>query len=190
MPTGVKQNHLVEKTWLNPKRRFLPGWAVLAILATIIIGYAIFRAFGSLPHPGNIVYGHPIHASHDLNPANLTIFPTMVFSNGSPLPAIMISEPYFDFGRIGATDVVTREFSIQNTGKGPLLIYRAYTTCGCTTADFTAAEIPPGKSALMTLTFNAGYHSLRDTTVRRGVMIYSNDPVSPETEIWVQATIR
>ena len=75
-------------------------------------------------------------------------------------------------------------------GEGPLLIRRAYTTCGCTVADFTSSEIPPGKVALMKLYFDTGFHDMRGATVRRGVIIETNDPNQPEQEIWIQATVK
>lgn len=79
---------------------------------------------------------------------------------------------------------------IANKGSAALVILKADTTCGCTTADFSASEIPPGKVALMTLHFNAGYHDVSGYTVRRGVLIETNDPNHPIQEIWIQASVR
>jgi hypothetical protein len=105
-------------------------------------------------------------------------------------PAIAVSETSYDFGRIGPTDVVERTFVIFNTGNAPLTISRAYTTCGCTTADITASSIPPGKVAVVTLTFDAGFHETAGQTVRRGLIIENNDPRGPKAEIWIQASVR
>ena len=77
-----------------------------------------------------------------------------------------------------------------NTGEAPLTISRAYTTCGCTTAEITARTIPPGKVASVTLTFDAGFHETAGQTVRRGLIIENNDPRNPKAEIWIQATVR
>ena len=103
---------------------------------------------------------------------------------------MLLSEKYYDFGEVTPNQVVTRTFVISNPGQSTLIIQRAFTTCGCTTADFTASEIPPGKVVLMTLHFDPGYHDMRGSTVRRGVMIETNDPDHPSQEIWIQASIR
>jgi hypothetical protein len=102
---------------------------------------------------------------------------------------MVISENFYDFGFVKAPRVAERVFIIANRGQSPLLIQKAYTTCGCTIADFSASEIPPGKVALMTVHFDTGFHDLRGTTVRRGVIFQTNDPAHPQVEIWVQASV-
>lgn len=81
------------------------------------------------------------------------------------------------------------DFYLRNEGSADLLIERAYTTCGCTTAEISASVIPPGKAARITVTFDAGYHPLRGVTVRRGLILESSDPLHPQIELWVQASI-
>ena len=71
-----------------------------------------------------------------------------------------------------------------------LTISRAYTTCGCTKAEFTSSIIPAGKVAIVTLVFDAGFHDVRGQTVRRGLIIENNDPDWPTVEIWAQASVR
>jgi hypothetical protein len=75
-------------------------------------------------------------------------------------------------------------------GDAPLTISRAYTTCGCTTAEISASVIPPGKVATVKMVFDAGYHDTRGQTVRRGLIIENNDPAQSEAEIWLVATVR
>jgi hypothetical protein len=77
-----------------------------------------------------------------------------------------------------------------NLGDAPLTISRAYTTCGCTTAEFTSTVIPPGKVVIMTLYLDAGFHDVTGQTVRRGVIIENNDPNNSQVEIWTTATVR
>lgn len=136
----------------------------------------------------DIVYGEPLHAIHEMEPPSLSSIPFL--PEDGPQPKIVIPETSYNFGIVGATDVVQKEFVIANVGEAPLTISRAYTTCGCTTADFTATVIPPGKVVIMTVTFDAGYHDVRGQTVRRGVIIENNDPRNPQMEVWTQATVR
>jgi hypothetical protein len=71
-----------------------------------------------------------------------------------------------------------------------LTIHRAYTTCGCTTAEFSSTVIPTGKVAVMKIVLDAGFHDVRGQTVRRGVIIENNDPNNSQIEIWTQAKVR
>ena len=140
--------------------------------------------------PEDIVYGQPLYARHALDTGLSQTNPVTSKSGSNGYPQIQTSENFFDFGEINSSQVVSRTFVIANKGSAPLIIYRAYTTCGCTTADFTASEIPPGKVVLMKLQFDAGYHDVRGYTVRRGVLIETNDPNHPTQEIWIQASVR
>jgi hypothetical protein len=136
--------------------------------------------------PEDIVYDQPIHAIHEMGEG-----PSIPFlPKDLEQPSIAVSEKSYDFGSIGPTDVVERTFVIFNTGDAPLTISRAYTTCGCTTADISASRIPPGKVAEVTLIFNAGFHDTAGQTVRRGLIIENNDPRRPEAEIWIEASVR
>jgi hypothetical protein len=136
--------------------------------------------------PEDIVYGDPIHAIHEMGEGP----PIPFLPRDQAQPTIAVSEKSYDFGSIGPKDVVERTFVIFNTGDAPLTISRAYTTCGCTTAEITARSIPPGKVAAVTLTFDAGFHDAAGQTVRRGLIIENNDPGQSQAEIWIQASVR
>lgn len=175
------------------RRRWLAAAVVLLGVAVIAGGFFWWsggrNARAALDYgPEDVVHGAPLHAIHEMEPPGLASIPFL--SAGGPQPSIAVSETRYNFGSIGPTEVVTREFVIANQGEAPLTISRAYTTCGCTTADFTATVIPPGKVTIMTLTLDAGFHDVRGQTVRRGVIIENNDPNSPQMEIWTQADVR
>ncbi|MBE0410003.1 MAG: DUF1573 domain-containing protein [Anaerolineales bacterium] len=138
--------------------------------------------------PEDVVYDMPLFAVHEMEPFNPAAIPFL--PEGDPQPVIALSETFHNFGVIGLKDVVTRDYVIANHGDAPLTISRAYTTCGCTTAEITASVIPPGKVALVNLVFDAGFHDTGGQTVQRGLIIESNDPQNPRTEIWVQASVR
>jgi hypothetical protein len=168
------------------------GMAGIVVLALIYYGILELTRAGQVLQykPADVVYGEKIYAVHEMG-----INRSFQILNASPVPQgeepdIRISENFYDFGEVNAQVILRHTFVIANTGKSPLIIQHAYTTCGCTTADFTATEIPPGKVALMNLQFDLGFHDMRGTTVRRGVMIETNDPDQPTQEIWIQASVR
>jgi len=141
-------------------------------------------------NPADVVYGETVHASHEMMMDGVLNISNNLPMDASARPEIQVSEQFYDFGDVGANQVLKHTFVIENLGQAPLVIVHAYTTCGCTAADFTSANIPPGKVALMTLQFDPGYHDMHGTTVRRGVMVETNDPEHPLQEIWIQASVK
>lgn len=188
----------------NRLRSFLnlfskPGWkkVSLGLAGVLIIGYILYMlsAFGTRTpkisySPSDVVYGEKFVAIHLMSNIATGKPASQSFSDSALEPTIQLSENFYDFGSVSSTEVLTRTFIISNTGKSPLIIQESYTTCGCTTAEFTAKEIPPGKVALMILRFDPAFHKMSGSTVRRGVIIYTNDPEHPTQEIWIQASIR
>lgn len=168
---------------------------VLGLAVTLVLaGIVLFSLEASKPvdhqvsyDASRVVYGQTLHAVHEMTGDSLGSIPFLPADG--PQPSIVIQESFFDFKRVGPTDVVSHEFVIANDGQADLTISRAYTSCDCTTADLTATVIPPGGIAIVTLTMDAGYHDVRGQTVRRGLIIENNDPDSPQMEIWVQAAV-
>lgn len=109
--------------------------------------------------------------------------------SGSAQARVDLSGSFYNFGRVNADETVRREFLITNRGQAPLVIQQAYTTCGCTTAEISARVIPPGKAARAVVIFDAGFHNSAGQTVRRGLVLETNDPEHPQVEIWVQARV-
>jgi hypothetical protein len=118
--------------------------------------------------PQEVANSQPLRAIHEMGMGGETPIPFL--PKAQPQPAIAIPETVYDFGSMGPKEIVKKTFVIRNTGKESLTISKAYTTCGCTTADFTSSVIPPGKVALVTVTFDAGFHDTRGQTVQRGVI--------------------
>jgi hypothetical protein len=166
----------------------------LLIIGVVLLGVGLVSYITSPPSanastkydPADVVTDQPVLAVHDMGEG-----PAVSFLPASQAqPKIQIPEKSFNFGMIGPRDVVEREFIIRNVGDAPLTISRAYTTCGCTTAEISASVIPPGKVATIKLVFDAGFHDATGQTVRRGLIIENNDPQQSQAEIWVQATVR
>ena len=189
----MNRNERRQQAQRRARRKNTIAIAILIVALLVAVGtiYAYFSesqtATAALEYaPEDIVYDRPIHAIHEMGEGP----PIPFLPRDQAQPAIALSERSYDFGTIGPTDVVERTFVIFNTGNAPLTIGRAYTTCGCTTADITARLIPPGKVAAVTLTFDAGFHETAGQTVRRGLIIENNDPRRPKAEIWIEASVR
>lgn len=162
---------------------------MLAALAVAILvgGEAVWS--GSRPPryaEKDVVREKPLQAEHGL-PSNAHIF--MDWNSQKQTPRMVIPAAYHDFGEIGTRQPVEWVFAVQNQGNTPLIIQRAYTTCDCTTAEFSSSVIPPGKTSLVILRFDPGMHSFPGATVRRGLIFDTNDPDHLQGEIWIQARI-
>lgn len=163
----------------------LIGGAMLMLVSAAIITRRAAGGAAAQADAGDVVAGNRIRAVHEMGDGPKAHF----LPPGDPQPDIEVPETFFDFGRIGAQEIVSRSFLVRNVGDAPLTISRAYTTCGCTTADISADVIPPGKAATVEMRFDAGFHDSAGQTVRRGLILESNDPNQPQAEIWIQAEV-
>jgi hypothetical protein len=60
-----------------------------------------------------------------------------------------------DLGEIPQNIPKTAEFTLTNDGKEPLIIKTAKASCGCTNMKFSSEPILPGKSSVVSATYNA-----------------------------------
>lgn len=79
-----------------------------------------------------------------------------------------------DLGEIPQGKPVTVEFEFTNTGKSPVIIASATTSCGCTVADYPKEPILPGKSGKIVASYNAAAKGVFTKNVM--VMIQNEDP--------------
>jgi hypothetical protein len=165
------------------------GVGLVLLLAGLGYGYLSGQqtAQAALDYqPGDVADQGPLLAVHEMGQGPAIPF----LPRSQPQPDVEVPEKFYDFGSIGPTDVVERTFIVRNKGEAPLTISRAYTTCGCTTAEISASIIPPGKVATVKIRFDAGYHDTAGQTVRRGVILENNDPDQSQAEVWIQASVR
>jgi hypothetical protein len=173
------------------RNRIIGGMLVLGVSLVVWGIYAYVtgeqtNAKSATYAPEDVAGERPFVAVHEMGDG-----PAIPFLPASePQPVVQVPETSYNFGSVGPSDIVSRKFIIRNTGEGPLTISRAYTTCGCTTAEFSSSVIPPGKVVEATLIFDAGFHDTQGQTVRRGLIIENNDPRRSQVEIWTQATVR
>lgn len=59
-----------------------------------------------------------------------------------------------EFGFVDEGSIVKHNFAFTNTGKIPLIIKNAETTCGCTVPEWPKEPIPPGESGIIKATFD------------------------------------
>jgi len=189
----------------NPQVRVRHSRQKIAAAIVIVAGLALllgsgwywFAAqFGANPalayRPEDVARDQPLHAVHEMDMPGMDMSKPITFlPKDGPQPSMAIPVTFYDFGSIGPTDVVKRDFVLVNRGQAPLTISRAYTSCDCTSADFTSVVIPPGKVSLITIQFDAGFHpEAAGTTVQRTLIIQNNDPNNPQLEITIQAAVR
>lgn len=60
----------------------------------------------------------------------------------------------YDFGRVTEGDVVVHVFKFRNTGKVPLVIADARSTCGCTVPKWPEAPVEPGEAGEILVRFD------------------------------------
>lgn len=72
----------------------------------------------------------------------------------SQLARITYEESEFDFGQATEGEVVVHKFKFTNTGKVPLTILKARSSCGCTIPEYPEDPIPPGGTGEITAKFN------------------------------------
>lgn len=68
---------------------------------------------------------------------------------------MIFSETEFDFGTIKEGEVVEHTFPFTNTGKVPLIISDARSTCGCTVPEWSKEPILPGETSQIKVRFNS-----------------------------------
>jgi hypothetical protein len=74
-------------------------------------------------------------------------------------------ETSHNFGQIKQGKPVTAEFKFSNKGEAPLIISKAYGSCGCTGVEYPKEPIMPGASGVIKATFNAASAGAFNKTV-------------------------
>lgn len=70
-------------------------------------------------------------------------------------PVMTFTEMEHDFGNIKPGAVVEHTFTFKNTGKSPLVILNATSTCGCTVPDWPKEPIAPGAAGKINVEFDS-----------------------------------
>ncbi len=69
--------------------------------------------------------------------------------------SITFVDSVYDFGELKHSDEVqTHSFKFYNTGEEPLVISKVYTSCHCSTADYTKTPIASGERGEIVVSFD------------------------------------
>tara|TARA_B100000949_G_scaffold47461_1_gene41178 strand:+ start:258 stop:725 length:468 start_codon:yes stop_codon:yes gene_type:complete len=85
-------------------------------------------------------------------------------ADATVFPVIEFEEEAYDFGTINRGDQVEHEFKFKNTGRAPLVIVDAKSTCGCTVPEFSKTPIAPGETGKLLVKYNgSGLNAITKT---------------------------
>ncbi len=86
----------------------------------------------------------------------LCYFMSVILSAKAQNPStIVFNNEIHDFGTFPEDgDNQTYDFQFINKGKNPVAIVYVYTTCGCTVANYTRKPVFPGKTGVVSVTYN------------------------------------
>lgn len=99
---------------------------------------------------------------------------------------IKFEKESWDFGKVKQGVTLTQVFKFKNVGDETLKIKGVRTSCGCTAALATNAEVPPEKEGEIKVTIDTrGY----ENKVTKYVFVDSNDPVQPGKRLDLTADI-
>ena len=110
-------------------------------------------------------------------------FPGAVFAQA----VIEIPDKDFNFGDALPGQVFHHTYVVKNSGNVDLIISEVTPSCGCTTALLVDKIVPPGKSVKIEADFTA---PMNDGVVKKSINVLTNDPKSPTTIIYLNATVK
>ena len=97
------------------------------------------------------------NAAAKINPSKLADAKKRDLDISKGAPIITLDKKEYDFGTVTDGEIIETTFIITNTGKSPLIITDAKTTCGCTVPTWPKDKpIAPGESTNIEVKFDTG----------------------------------
>ena len=97
--------------------------------------------------------------AEDLSAEDLISNPNTANPQEVPVPndlgVMTFDEKTFDFGTIKQGEVVKHTFHFVNTGKKPIIIDNASSSCGCTVPTYPRDPVPPGGHGQIDVQFDS-----------------------------------
>ena len=101
-------------------------------------------------------------------------------------PAIRFQEEVFVFQPILEGESLDITFEFKNGGESPLVIHDAFTSCGCTTAEYPNHPLKGGESGMIKTTFHSkGHAGANDISL----LVKSNDPTAPTKTLHIRGKV-
>ncbi len=107
-------------------------------------------------------------------------------ADSNQLARITFEETEFDFGQVNEGDVVEHKFKFTNTGKVPLTILKARSSCGCTVPEYSDEPIPPGSSGEITAKFN----TTNKIDFQKKLIYVTANTYPSETSVLLKGTVK
>lgn len=103
-----------------------------------------------------------------------------------PQPKAVVVEPLHDFGMVTKSAKVDHEFVIRNDGTAALTLREARPDCACAVVSFDQT-VAPGASGKVHVQLDPADQT---GAIRKSIVVFTNDPVSPELQLTVTAEIQ
>jgi len=108
-----------------------------------------------------------------------------------PVDTVNVARMEFDnirhqYGEVEEGAIVTHTFKFKNTGKAPLIISHAKSTCGCTVPEWPKAPIPVGETGEIFVKFDTKKKEAYQT---KPIFIQANTHPS-ETTLYLMGKVR
>jgi len=123
----------------------------LLVILTLTI-----TACGSKKQPGQEQSVQEIKTAPGISNAHIIRSPVsaQLPEDTTNVAKMTFSASTYDFGEVSEGTIVEHSFHFINTGKKPLLISNARSTCGCTVPQWPRDPVMPGESAVIEVKFN------------------------------------
>lgn len=127
---------------------------MIKYISFIIVSLFLMTACGTEPKKemsvDDLRSAKKIDNAHEVRSQVAEIVP----SDTVNVPKMTFEDEVYDFGQVKQGDVVLHRFKFTNTGKKPLLINNARSTCGCTVPLWPKEAIAEGEEGVITVEFN------------------------------------
>lgn len=101
-------------------------------------------------------------------------------------PRVKVENATHDFGVMQRGSTESHEFTISNTGEGPLRLTVGETSCKCTVGEVENGEIPPGESTPVKLEWVA---RVMAGPFRQTANLLTNDPLESQLVLTVEGEV-
>ncbi len=122
-----------------------------------------------------------------LLPALLVLAIVPLLAGAGRGPRIAVDKLTYSYGKIPYGDVVSKEFTVTNTGDEVLVIDKLRSSCGCAKAVKGETEIKPGGTTKIIASFDT--EGLSPGMKRKTIYVSSNDPVNPTLKLTLLAEV-